>query len=214
MREVGTRIGDVGILTENGAFDPIFNILHRSDDPINRFGVPQGFEPVLLAVMISGFLPAGLGAVVEVQQIRRRRRSFCYQTVPQAGTCAAASIPDYASKHGQSWYDFVNGGSPHDQSGACICNRRHQVDVLDVALEVQAPVCMGVGEHQPSVLPVLTVTWGGILEGQPDLIPSRLQCLAGFDAAEALSEGALNRQFQMVRHHVKRQLRAIFLITR
>ncbi|KAJ7483269.1 hypothetical protein FB451DRAFT_103347 [Mycena latifolia] len=45
-REIGTRIGDVGIVTPNGAFDPIFNILDRAED--NRSGVPQGFEQVRL----------------------------------------------------------------------------------------------------------------------------------------------------------------------
>ncbi|KAJ7919662.1 hypothetical protein B0H13DRAFT_233085, partial [Mycena leptocephala] len=46
LRQTGTRIGDVGIVTSNGAFDPIFNILDRAED--NRSGVPQGFEQVRL----------------------------------------------------------------------------------------------------------------------------------------------------------------------
>ncbi|KAJ7854461.1 hypothetical protein B0H13DRAFT_2578964 [Mycena leptocephala] len=43
---VGTDIGDVGVVTSDGAFDPIFNICRSADDPVNRFGVPQGFEQV------------------------------------------------------------------------------------------------------------------------------------------------------------------------
>ncbi|KAJ7483204.1 hypothetical protein FB451DRAFT_1364210 [Mycena latifolia] len=43
LRQTGTRIGDVGIVTRNGGFEPIFNILDRAD---NYFGVPQGFEQV------------------------------------------------------------------------------------------------------------------------------------------------------------------------
>ncbi|KAJ7255937.1 hypothetical protein C8J57DRAFT_1075204 [Mycena rebaudengoi] len=46
LRQTGTRIGDVGIVTPNGAFDPIFNICDRAED--NHSGVPQGFEQVRL----------------------------------------------------------------------------------------------------------------------------------------------------------------------
>ncbi|KAF7345421.1 hypothetical protein MVEN_01560100 [Mycena venus] len=47
-RKTGTEIGDVGLITQDGAFDPIFNILRERDDPSNRFGVPRAFEQVLL----------------------------------------------------------------------------------------------------------------------------------------------------------------------
>jgi hypothetical protein len=47
-RRTGTKIGDVGVITQDGFFDPIFNILRARDDPYNRFGVPLSFEQVLL----------------------------------------------------------------------------------------------------------------------------------------------------------------------
>ncbi|KAF8196277.1 hypothetical protein K438DRAFT_2016830 [Mycena galopus ATCC 62051] len=47
-RQVGTEIGDVGVVTSDGSFDPIFNICRAADDPLNRFGVPEGFERVNL----------------------------------------------------------------------------------------------------------------------------------------------------------------------
>ncbi|KAJ7498032.1 hypothetical protein B0H11DRAFT_830274 [Mycena galericulata] len=47
-RKIGTEIGDVGVVTEDGCFDPIFNILKSADDRSNRFGVPLGFTPVVL----------------------------------------------------------------------------------------------------------------------------------------------------------------------
>ncbi|KAJ7618636.1 hypothetical protein FB45DRAFT_1033828 [Roridomyces roridus] len=47
-REVGTQVGDVGIITPDGAFDVIFNICRPADDPANRFGVPTGFEQIEL----------------------------------------------------------------------------------------------------------------------------------------------------------------------
>jgi hypothetical protein len=43
---MGTDIGDVGVVTTDGAFDVIFNICRSADDPLNRFGVPDGFEQV------------------------------------------------------------------------------------------------------------------------------------------------------------------------
>jgi hypothetical protein len=47
-RRAGTEIGDVGLITQDGSFDPIFNILRAADDPSNRFGVPSAYEQVLL----------------------------------------------------------------------------------------------------------------------------------------------------------------------
>ncbi|KAJ7837071.1 hypothetical protein B0H14DRAFT_1118410 [Mycena olivaceomarginata] len=47
-RRTGTEIGDVGLITQYGSFDPIFNILRARDDPSNRFGVPVAFEQVPL----------------------------------------------------------------------------------------------------------------------------------------------------------------------
>lgn len=38
------RIGDVGVMTDIGYFERVFNIFYDADHPINaRFGVPNGF---------------------------------------------------------------------------------------------------------------------------------------------------------------------------
>jgi hypothetical protein len=47
-RKNGTEIGDVGVVTSDGSFDPIFNICRAANDSFNRFGVPDGFEQLRL----------------------------------------------------------------------------------------------------------------------------------------------------------------------
>jgi len=45
-RTKGIRIGDVGHVTPDGAFETLFNIRASAQDPINRRGVPENFEQV------------------------------------------------------------------------------------------------------------------------------------------------------------------------
>lgn len=45
-RAQGVRVGDVGIFTENGGFDFLFNICVPRDDPINPRNLPENFTPI------------------------------------------------------------------------------------------------------------------------------------------------------------------------
>jgi hypothetical protein len=47
-RHIGTDIGDVGVVTSYGAFNAIFNIYRSANVPVNRFGVPERFEQLML----------------------------------------------------------------------------------------------------------------------------------------------------------------------
>jgi hypothetical protein len=62
-RTQGTSIGDVGILTADGSFDFLFNICIPLNDPVNCYGVPDGFEQVSLGSedisLLSNMYPSG-----------------------------------------------------------------------------------------------------------------------------------------------------------
>ena len=42
----GISIGDLGLLTDDGGFDYLFNIHATADDPINYLGTPTDFRPL------------------------------------------------------------------------------------------------------------------------------------------------------------------------
>ena len=45
-RRMGVRIGDVGIITESGAFSFLFNICLPHNDPVNPRTLPEHFAPI------------------------------------------------------------------------------------------------------------------------------------------------------------------------
>ncbi|KAJ7277531.1 hypothetical protein C8J57DRAFT_1060921 [Mycena rebaudengoi] len=141
-RRVGTEIGDVGVVTSNGSFDVIFNICRAADDPINRFGVPEGFEQVRLTQgdVATQTLCHRPGSDVSNTKISKQRLGvdagvdgnvqvpiFLRAVVEISTTSKEVAVlllpdgasrfdlrrlqdfRDYALKHAQHWYAFVNG---------------------------------------------------------------------------------------------------------
>ncbi|KAJ7227902.1 hypothetical protein C8J57DRAFT_198672 [Mycena rebaudengoi] len=141
-RRVGTEIGDVGVVTSDGSFDVIFNICRAADDPINRFGVPEGFEQVRLVAgdvaprtsyhrsgsdvsntkiskrrldidaSMDGnvFLPLGAGAVVEISTSSKEAAVLLLPDgASRSDLRRLKKFRNYALKHAQRWYAFVNG---------------------------------------------------------------------------------------------------------
>ncbi|KAJ7483242.1 hypothetical protein FB451DRAFT_102519 [Mycena latifolia] len=140
LRQTGIRIGDVGIVTLNGSFEPIFNILDRAED--NYFGVPQGFEQVRLrhndiaarnlchlpgsdisntavkkkrldldvGLENNVFMPAAAGAIVEVSTNSKETALLLLPDGASRWDLRDLQVfRNYALKHAQSWYEFVNG---------------------------------------------------------------------------------------------------------
>jgi len=79
----GVRIGDVGVVTQDGSFDCIFNVYFPSKDPINSKGIPDDFLPLTWSQsnIRSQDLKHGLHAVISSPGILRQKllpsRSQC-----------------------------------------------------------------------------------------------------------------------------------------
>ncbi|KAJ7498028.1 hypothetical protein B0H11DRAFT_1715163 [Mycena galericulata] len=159
-RKIGTQIGDVGVVTRDGSFDPIFNITREPNDPSNRFSVPAGYEQVtlrpgdiakrahchppgsdvsnttvkkkrldvdagiasnvqvylslppirFLLIPMYRFLPIGANAVVEVSMNSKQTALLLLQEgASSLDLRGLQAFRDYALKHAESWYAFVNG---------------------------------------------------------------------------------------------------------
>ena len=50
FQRMGVHIGDVGIITDSGAFSFLFNICLPHNDPVNPRILPEHFAPILLPI--------------------------------------------------------------------------------------------------------------------------------------------------------------------
>ncbi len=48
-RDKGVSVGDLGILTDDGGFDFLFNVCAEADDPVNCGRVPPQFQPLRIS---------------------------------------------------------------------------------------------------------------------------------------------------------------------
>ncbi len=48
-RNKGVSVGDLGILTDDGGFDFLFNVCAEADDPVNQGRVPAQFQPLRIS---------------------------------------------------------------------------------------------------------------------------------------------------------------------
>ncbi|KAJ7843699.1 hypothetical protein B0H13DRAFT_2209677, partial [Mycena leptocephala] len=129
-RREGVAIGDVGRVTPDGNFDFFFNIYLPADHPINA-NVPEGFVPLSpydpIDVDHSDFDPGNYVASPSIHEINDDFSNsvpggdFVFNCEGPKGAVLAlphgahleklenlASMRQYAAKHAESWYKYVN----------------------------------------------------------------------------------------------------------
>ncbi|KAJ7491875.1 hypothetical protein FB451DRAFT_1021694, partial [Mycena latifolia] len=118
-RTTGVRIGHVGRVTPEGAFDPFFNIYYPADHPINSRGVPDNFIPLPMYLEDDIFpLDYEPGDYVSTPSVQEE---FLFNCKGPDGALLALphgsrlqklenleSMRRYAAENAESWYKYVN----------------------------------------------------------------------------------------------------------
>ncbi|PBK99970.1 hypothetical protein ARMGADRAFT_525229 [Armillaria gallica] len=133
----GVRVGDVGILRNDGGFDYLFNACIPADDPINKGRVPEGFEPIICAAIREVETMHKRGSDIRSASVSRVEMSmggaaespfligggggFEFSCLREKG--AILVLPDggarydalnlsqfrsYATRNAHAWYQFAN----------------------------------------------------------------------------------------------------------
>ena len=92
-RTKGVRIGDVGVVTEDGGFETLFNIRASSQDPINRRGVPENFEQVHIGEYDIVHIPHYHKRGVVVTNTSVQSVSFGVDFSVSQNVCVMESLP-------------------------------------------------------------------------------------------------------------------------
>ncbi|KAJ7108635.1 hypothetical protein C8R44DRAFT_713915 [Mycena epipterygia] len=129
-RKTGVAIGDVGRVTPQGAFDFFFNIFRAANDAVNANHVPEDFCQFLPDydraddVTPSEYDPGSYVATPSVDQLLDEHISekFSFNCIGSKGAVLALphgaysenldnvyNVRQYAAKHAESWYKYVNG---------------------------------------------------------------------------------------------------------
>ncbi|KAF8972885.1 hypothetical protein BDZ97DRAFT_636061 [Flammula alnicola] len=147
-RRRGIAIGDVGIITDDGAFDFLFNICLPKNDPMNSGGVPDYYSPLhpplLPARDIRGHQELGENTYLASEAIKKEISdvgpsgitfiaSACegaILTIPQGAytenLANTARFNEYLERNVLNWYRYANG----------ICGR--QIENGDLRLVIGA----------------------------------------------------------------------------
>ncbi|KDR70741.1 hypothetical protein GALMADRAFT_882546 [Galerina marginata CBS 339.88] len=131
-RRNGTTVGDVGIITESGSFDFLFNICLPSEHPINEGCVPKGFVPIqMLKRDIRRHTEFNLGSFLASTSVEKSQykgnfatSSLVFESSSSASEGAILTMPQgaksedlaniwhferYMIRYIESWYRFING---------------------------------------------------------------------------------------------------------
>ncbi|KIM47217.1 hypothetical protein M413DRAFT_23455 [Hebeloma cylindrosporum] len=126
-RRKGICVGDVGIITDYGGFDFMFNICLPRDHPINPNDLPDDFislRPPLKSTDIRGYTEFKMNSYLQVHQSRDHSETVIHPFETSASEGAILTMPqgayseklgnvalfkNYLSVHSESWYKYVNG---------------------------------------------------------------------------------------------------------
>ncbi|KJA14914.1 hypothetical protein HYPSUDRAFT_95571, partial [Hypholoma sublateritium FD-334 SS-4] len=108
-RRIGISIGDVGLITEDGSFDFLFNILLPPDDPVHAGRVPEMFSPLNP--------PLSLDDVEKREQFGEdsylANSEGAILTLPKGSDSSkllnTRSFNEYLAANVESWYCYTNG---------------------------------------------------------------------------------------------------------
>ncbi|KAF8347295.1 hypothetical protein F5887DRAFT_882176, partial [Amanita rubescens] len=131
----GVRIGDVGLVTANGAFDFLFNTCQH-DDPsdagVNPSILPDGFELLKPIIRANGGFDPGIYLTShDVSEIRDHSSSSAFQcstkgavlALPMGATVYEAMnvrhFQAHAARHAARWYKYaLNEGGRDISNGS------------------------------------------------------------------------------------------------
>ncbi|KAJ7476161.1 hypothetical protein FB451DRAFT_1007054, partial [Mycena latifolia] len=123
-RTSGVRIGHVGRVTPEGAFDPFFNIYYSAEHPINSRGVPDDFVPLQMYlgddIFPLDYEPGDYVSSSSAQDVFPGSE-FLFKCKGPDGALLALphgsrllklenleSMRRYAAKNAESWYKYIN----------------------------------------------------------------------------------------------------------
>ncbi|TFK19371.1 hypothetical protein FA15DRAFT_601623 [Coprinopsis marcescibilis] len=118
----GVSVGDVGIITPEGAFDYLFNICLPAEHPNNAGLLPEGFVPLLTQHKDISEFPEHTSDSYLSSPSFQKLSGLLFQgtgsegallTMPQGALHEdirnLTKFREYAALHAHSWYKFANG---------------------------------------------------------------------------------------------------------
>ncbi|KAF8908553.1 hypothetical protein CPB84DRAFT_163056 [Gymnopilus junonius] len=127
-RRTGITIGDVGIITEFGAFDFLFNICHPRNHPINPPNLPADFATLNISPMdIHRYTEFGSGSYLSSSTIRKSEQTrgvsgLTFKTDASEGALLTMPVGSqsedvvnirhvrqFIAQHAEAWYMYALG---------------------------------------------------------------------------------------------------------
>ncbi|KAF8886952.1 hypothetical protein BD779DRAFT_542711 [Infundibulicybe gibba] len=111
-RTKGVRIGDVGYVTPEGAFETLFNVRAAPGDPVNERDVPEGFEQIMVVpedlVHLSHFHQPGSVVASASAKEKSYQMDLSTTAIPSNPVSAHMGAQSSVMRGAKNWYKFAN----------------------------------------------------------------------------------------------------------